>query len=299
MNNLAELVRRLPEPYEDELWYSVLSRYHRMSGNLTERETYREIMPDMIKGAESSIPILTINNYSIWLMKGDERKLRDIYFEHTLEPYWFRFSKTNSKRSAYVQSITKPQNKKADTILTTFHLDKMRYCPLCAEEEREQYGETFWHRLPQIPLLTICPKHKCRLVNSNIRNTKTTRLFIPSNIENCPPVEPIYLHTKLDERMANSMYIALNAPHSLETDISTQWLRNEILSYENSTTKYLWRIRVKKICREMEVRYGNMCDAFEFANAIYSIMNGKKYNVPTETYILLADFFGKDINEIM
>ena len=43
MNNLAELVRRLPEPYEDELWYSVLSRYHRMSGNLTERETYREI----------------------------------------------------------------------------------------------------------------------------------------------------------------------------------------------------------------------------------------------------------------
>lgn len=178
MNNLAELVRRLPEPYEDELWYSVLSRYHRMSGNLTERETYREIMPDMIKGAESSIPILTINNYSIWLMKGDEKKLRDIYFEHTLEPYWFRFSKTNSKGSAYVQSITKPQNKKADTILTTFHLDKMRYCPLCAEEEREQYGETFWHRLPQIPLLTICPKHKCRLVNSNIRNTRTTRLCL-------------------------------------------------------------------------------------------------------------------------
>lgn len=119
MNNLAELVRRLPEPYEDELWYSVLSRYHRMSGNLTERETYREIMPDMIKGAESSIPILTINNYSIWLMKGDEKKLRDIYFEHTLEPYWFRFSKTNSKGSAYVQSITKPQNKKADTIAMT------------------------------------------------------------------------------------------------------------------------------------------------------------------------------------
>lgn len=58
MNNLAELVRRLPEPYEDELWYSVLSRYHRMSGNLTERETYREIMPDMIKGAESSIRAL-------------------------------------------------------------------------------------------------------------------------------------------------------------------------------------------------------------------------------------------------
>lgn len=119
MNNLAELVRRLPEPYEDELWYSVLSRYHRMSGNLTERETYREIMPDMIKGAESSIPILTINNYSIWLMKGDEKKLGDIYFEHTLEPYWFRFSKTNSKGSAYVQSITKPQNKKADTIVLT------------------------------------------------------------------------------------------------------------------------------------------------------------------------------------
>lgn len=181
MDNLVKLARRLPEPYEDELWYSVLSRYHRMSGNLTENETFREIMPGMLKGRDGSIPILTINNYSIWAMKGDERALWDIYSRHTLEPYWFRFSKQNSKINAYVKSITRYRNKKIDNPLTTFHLDKMRYCPLCAEEERKLYGETFWHRLPQIPLLVICPKHKCRLVESNIKNIRTTRLFITSD----------------------------------------------------------------------------------------------------------------------
>lgn len=299
MDKLSELVRRFPEPYEDELWYSVLSRYHRLSGNLTENETFREIMPGMLKGSDSSIPILTINNYSICEIEGDEKVLWDIYSRHTLEPYWLRFSKANFKISAYVQSITRNRNKKIDNLLTTFHLDKMRYCPLCAEEERKLYGETFWHRLPQIPLLVICPKHKCRLVESNIKNIRTTRLFITSNIENCPPVEPIYLHTEMDERIAKSVDIALNAPYSLEADISTGWLRNEILSYENSTTKYLWRIRVKKVCREMEIRYGSKCDAFEFANAIYSILNGRKFNVPTESYILLADFFGKNLNEIL
>lgn len=299
MDNLVKLARRLPEPYEDELWYSVLSRYHRMSGNLTENETFREIMPGMLKGRDGSIPILTINNYSIWAMKGDERALWDIYSRHTLEPYWFRFSKQNSKINAYVKSITRYRNKKIDNPLTTFHLDKMRYCPLCAEEERKLYGETFWHRLPQIPLLVICPKHKCRLVESNIKNIRTTRLFITSNIENCPPVELIYLHTEMDERIAKSVCIALNAPYFLVADISTDWLRNEILSYENSTTKYLWRTKVKKVCHKMEIRYGSKCDAFEFANAIYSILNGRKYNVPTESYILLADFFGNDLNEIL
>ena len=29
------------------------------------------------------------------------------------------------------------------------------------------------------------------------------------------------------------------------------------------------------------------------------ILNGRKYNVPTESYILLADFFGNDLNEIL
>ena len=299
MNKLIDYVRRPPEPYEDELWYSVLSRYHKMSGNLSENETFREIMPDMTKGTERSIPILTINNYSIWSMKGDERKLWNIYSKHTLEPYWFRFYKVNSKKSAYLQSVTKTKNKKENKQLTAFHLEKMRYCPLCAKKERKLYGETFWHRLPQIPLLVICPKHKCRLVESSVSNTRTTRSFVSSNIENCPPVEPIYLHTKLDEYMAESVYTVLNAPFQLETNASTQWLRDAILSYENSTIKQLWRTRVKKICLEMEARYGSMCNASEFSDAIYSIMYGKRCNIPTETYILLADFFGKDIDKIM
>ena len=42
----------------------------------------------------------------------------------------------------------------------------MRYCPVCALEDREKYGETFWHREHQIQRIRVCPQHRCYLENT-------------------------------------------------------------------------------------------------------------------------------------
>lgn len=42
----------------------------------------------------------------------------------------------------------------------------LRFCPLCAENDRQVYGETYWHRIHQLTGILICPKHLCFLENS-------------------------------------------------------------------------------------------------------------------------------------
>lgn len=36
----------------------------------------------------------------------------------------------------------------------------LRYCPSCQEEDTQKFGETYWHRAPQIRGFEICPKHQ-------------------------------------------------------------------------------------------------------------------------------------------
>lgn len=44
----------------------------------------------------------------------------------------------------------------------------LKYCPLCAADDRKQYGEAYWHRKHQIRNMNVCNKHKCRLVKSTV-----------------------------------------------------------------------------------------------------------------------------------
>lgn len=34
-----------------------------------------------------------------------------------------------------------------------------RYCPICLAEDQRRYGETFWHRVHQLPIVFTCPEH--------------------------------------------------------------------------------------------------------------------------------------------
>ena len=39
---------------------------------------------------------------------------------------------------------------------------------MCVNDDRETYGETYWHRKHQIRNMSICTKHKCRLKESTV-----------------------------------------------------------------------------------------------------------------------------------
>ena len=89
--------------------------------------------------------------------------IEDIALNHTLFKYVFRFQSLESKNN--ILEMTK--HGKIDfpvKISKPYESIELKSCPLCMQEDLKQYGETYWHLKHQIPYVTTCQKHKCRLV---------------------------------------------------------------------------------------------------------------------------------------
>jgi hypothetical protein len=59
---------------------------------------------------------------------------------------------------------------------------RLRFCPRCAGDEREKYGEAYWHRLHQAAGVLVCPEHYLFLEESAvpIQYRRTRHLFVPA-----------------------------------------------------------------------------------------------------------------------
>ncbi|MBS4189806.1 TniQ family protein [Bacillus sp. FJAT-49705] len=57
----------------------------------------------------------------------------------------------------------------------------LKYCISCARNDRYQYGLAYWHRVHQLPGVTVCYKHKNQLWESNVlyAQRRNKHEFIP------------------------------------------------------------------------------------------------------------------------
>ena len=162
------MIGYFPEPYPDELVYSLLARYCAKSGYLGYVCAAKEIFQNTW-----NLPnIEFLNEYKPEVYQRLEKNtgMRHIVMEHTMFPVYGRFLPQERRRAAYNALLLGkgnyhnllPQNKwkKNDRYL--------RYCPVCIKADREKYGETYWHRMHQIYGMNICPKHLCMLYESNV-----------------------------------------------------------------------------------------------------------------------------------
>jgi hypothetical protein len=56
----------------------------------------------------------------------------------------------------------------------------LRYCPCCVEDDRLTYGEAYWHRLHQLAVVHVCPKHGVFLNNSEVQRAVMTPWYVTS-----------------------------------------------------------------------------------------------------------------------
>jgi hypothetical protein len=47
----------------------------------------------------------------------------------------------------------------------------LRFCPICEPDDQRHFGETYWHRLHQIPGVLVCPTHNVFLEDSSCSNS--------------------------------------------------------------------------------------------------------------------------------
>ena len=162
------MISYLPELYPDELVYSWFCRLYIHGGYLTHKAALTDLFEK--RSCNPSKEFIGYLNAEAKKTISKAMPINVLISEHTMFSQYARFIPSDKKIAALRllgEGSTDPHH--VFTILIRNpNSEWMRYCPLCASEDREKYGETYWHRSHQIRNVNICPKHKCHLINSSV-----------------------------------------------------------------------------------------------------------------------------------
>lgn len=160
----------LPEIYPDELVYSWLARYYIQTGYVRYAFVAEELFQSKIVRPD----IEFVNQYAAPTLQAITEKIpmQRIIEQHTMFPYYGRFLQKERRNQAFTALMQTEGNyhnllpmpkRKGST-------DRyLRYCPVCAENDRKQYGEAYWHRMHQLQGVKICSHHRCYLVDGQVQ----------------------------------------------------------------------------------------------------------------------------------
>ncbi|HEY9795286.1 MAG TPA: TnsD family transposase [Leptolyngbyaceae cyanobacterium] len=159
-----------PDPYPDELLYSVCARY-------SDRVHYRsrEVLAQELFGSINASATVDLPNHLDHLIavlpNGHHYTVDYLINRCTLFPFYKPF--LSPERVNYLIQAMRGTGGNVHSLLglrTIRSLNYLRFCPLCAIEDRKQYGEMYWHRLHQIPGVEVCSTHTVFLEISSTRS---------------------------------------------------------------------------------------------------------------------------------
>ena len=297
------MITYFPAIYPDELVYSLLSRFYLQSGYLSytyaaeDIYAYKQVRPD---------------HYFINLLHPEMQKMivrtipmEELVEKHTMYPYYGRFMEKLRRRRAFESLVTLNGNYNNLLAMPTKKdgADRfLRHCPLCAREDREQYGETYWHRSHQMIGVNVCPIHKCYLVNSSILISGKATPNLTAAEKAVPEREAISrCNNLLELRLAEYILAVFQAPVEIDSSVSagrflhsklkgTKYIsdsgmfRNLSVFYEDYLNFYdgikgkgkmeIWQIQ--KIFNDYRFNFHEICELAMFLN------------IPTQELVTMA-----------
>lgn len=172
-----------PDPYPDELFYSICARF-------SERVQYpnRRSVVEELFGTGSAIACVSLPSHLDYfiaqLPQYCSLEVHRILDEHTLLPFFASFlppERHSRLRQDMLGDNGPGVHMRAGLMASRLPLPLwLRFCSQCVEEDCSKYGECYWHRIHQVPGVEICPLHKTWLKNSSARarNVQTRYEFI-------------------------------------------------------------------------------------------------------------------------
>lgn len=158
----------MPSIYPDELVYSWFCRYFVHSGYTANKMALANLLYNRHCNPSKE--------FIGHLDPGMEQVIKGMYpmdrliLEHTMFPEYARFIDNPKKKDALhrIRQGFGDAHQLFSAKLRGSRDQYLKYCPLCAAEDREQYGEVYWHRKHQIRGMEVCARHQCRLQNSMV-----------------------------------------------------------------------------------------------------------------------------------
>lgn len=250
------MITYFPEFYDDELVYSLLSRYHVKSGSLAYIYTAETIYK--WKHTKPDIEFLNQMTEEAYGLLTRAKTIDAIIEKHTMFPYYARFVSAEKKSLAMHSLVEQEGNLKSILNLeyrTSDNQRYLRYCPMCAAGDRKQYGETYWHRIHQIKGLRICAKHKCFLQNSDVLMRRKDKPQLTA-AESIVPYDAEILYCDLDREIQLARYVTtvFHSRIDINEDVEIgKYLRQQLSDVYKSESKL--QKHISKIFEDYRVFY--------------------------------------------
>ncbi|KAI3349976.1 hypothetical protein EXM65_03080 [Clostridium botulinum] len=251
-----------PEPYDDEILYSVISRYHYYMGNLNAKETLKELF-----GNPNKIPTIELccNINSIYKKINNSIYDEDYLInKHTNLPFYYPFFNANNQR--YIVKMMKNNN--AQGIYAKIGIvaggvcskKDLYYCPECVKDDMNRTGEGYFHRIHQVPGVLVCPIHLCKLDKYEIKNNEVGRIsLIKMNLKYID-LTPKYIDdNKINEDLIkiakSSQFLLSNNLININQNILVKRYKTMLAKTGLITPKN--RVRQKKLNCMLKKRYSD------------------------------------------
>lgn len=297
-----------PRLYEDELLYSALARYHKRSGNINKQDTLRDIYSSVDIAASVFLPS-NIRRIVENMPPNCPYTEEYIINNHTLYPFYTAFSELKVSEELFNLMVGEKKGNtyaKIGAIGGTLKFNEyLKFCPECLKEDIEKHGETYWHRVHQVPGVLICPNHKVLLKNSRVK----TQLFKKSDIIAADEYNCL---SNLEESCTNYSEEDIDKLYDLSLDIyyiiNNEINKKNIERYQVNYINYLMKedlatlnkmVKQKELCDKFKAYYGNKlldilnCNIeYDNDNWLKRITRKGKYSDDPIKNLLLIRFLG-------
>ena len=230
------MIAYLPTIYPDELVYSWFCRYYVHEGCITHKMALQELYCNRSDNPSKEF----IGNLKMKARNEIAKtySMDMLILNHTMFPQYARFIGLEKKKSAlnHLRYDSCDVHHLFCVLPRTGDEQYLRYCPLCVMEDRQKYGETYWHRKHQIRNIGICTKHVCKLVASDVAaKSEHDYVFYPAEsvIKDCSSV----VHEENQQLIKFSAYVesVFDMPMNFANDIPVSAILYDVMG----RTKYL------------------------------------------------------------
>jgi hypothetical protein len=166
------MIGHFPEPYPDELFYSLCARFSDRMRFPSRMAVIRDLFDRKCLRVSVDLPSY-LDTFVAALPPGHHYTVDRLIDDHTLLPFCAPF--LSPSRLALLRANMHGNNGAATRrhvggVLGSITTPEfLRFCPLCAEADTKQFGERYWHRIHQVPGVEICPGHLVWLEQSEAR----------------------------------------------------------------------------------------------------------------------------------
>ncbi|WP_190410519.1 MULTISPECIES: TnsD family Tn7-like transposition protein [Cyanophyceae] len=255
------VISYFPDPAPDELLYSVCARFQNQVQYSDQKFVVKELF-----GTSNAIAVVDLPSHLDSLIAalplGNRYSADRLIDNQTLLPFYSPFHQParverlrEDLRGNGKISVPGRLGIMANSVPTPAWL---RFCPLCTEDDERQFGETYWHRIHQVPGVKVCPVHAVFLENSKaqVLHRKTRHEYISAQ-------QAIYTTSPRSLTLSNLSHVAL-----LKIARDAAWLLNQqslAPGLESFRNRYLPLLADRELATYSgRVYTSRLLDAFQF-----------------------------------